>query len=324
MAQAPATAERTLGPTEQLLATAVARRFYLDGRTKVEIAAELGLSRFKVARVLEQAREAGLVRIEIGSPPEIDAERSEALQARLGLQTVLVVDAGPGDADQLRRHVGRMAARLLAELLGENEVLGIAWGRSLAEMTKALPPLPRCTVVQLCGALGGAASGPSPVELVSAVARASGGRGYPLHAPLVVTDAAASATLRRQPEVAAAIERFDDVTTAVISIGAWGAGLSTVRDALEPDEQERIAQLGACAEACGLILDADGKELDALTDRIIGISGAQLSRVPRVIGLAYSAPKARAVAAMARSGLLHCLVTDDTVARELLREPPLT
>ena len=40
------------------------RRYYLDGASKSEIAAELGISRFKVARLLERARREGIVRID--------------------------------------------------------------------------------------------------------------------------------------------------------------------------------------------------------------------------------------------------------------------
>ena len=38
------------GPAALALAALVARRYFLDERSKVEIAGELGLSRFKVAR----------------------------------------------------------------------------------------------------------------------------------------------------------------------------------------------------------------------------------------------------------------------------------
>ena len=56
------------------LAVTVARRYFVDDRTKVEIATELQLSRFKVARLLELARDSGIVRISIGTPDEVDAE----------------------------------------------------------------------------------------------------------------------------------------------------------------------------------------------------------------------------------------------------------
>ena len=53
------------GPAALVLTATVARRYYLDGISKSDIAAELDLSRFKVARLLDQARASGLVRIEL-------------------------------------------------------------------------------------------------------------------------------------------------------------------------------------------------------------------------------------------------------------------
>jgi transposase len=49
------------GPASLVLSASVARRYYLDGRSKTEIADEFGLSRFKVARLIETARATGLV-----------------------------------------------------------------------------------------------------------------------------------------------------------------------------------------------------------------------------------------------------------------------
>ena len=46
-----------MGPDELFQRAVIARRYYLEGRTRVEIAEEFGLSRFKVARMLEEALE---------------------------------------------------------------------------------------------------------------------------------------------------------------------------------------------------------------------------------------------------------------------------
>jgi hypothetical protein len=53
------------GPREMLTTVEVARLYYLDTRSKVQIAAELGITRFKVARLLELARVGGIVRITV-------------------------------------------------------------------------------------------------------------------------------------------------------------------------------------------------------------------------------------------------------------------
>ena len=73
------------GPASLVLSASVARRYYLDGRSKTEIAEEFGLSRFKVARLIETARATGLVRIEIGHRGLIDVDLSARVQEAFGL-----------------------------------------------------------------------------------------------------------------------------------------------------------------------------------------------------------------------------------------------
>src|SRR3954454_1156061 len=80
------------GPAGLALAALVARRYYLDERFKVEIAGELGLSRFKIARLLETAGDTGLVRIEIGHPGLVDVDLAAQIMDRFGLRHAVVVD----------------------------------------------------------------------------------------------------------------------------------------------------------------------------------------------------------------------------------------
>ena len=42
----------------------------------MQIADEIGVSRFRVARMLEQARERGIVHIEVEAPPGVDLDAS--------------------------------------------------------------------------------------------------------------------------------------------------------------------------------------------------------------------------------------------------------
>src|ERR687892_2728376 len=109
----PRAKEKTAGPAALVLTATVARRYYLDGASKSDIAAELGLSRFKVARMLERARASGLVRIELDTRGEIDLDLSVRLRAAHGLRHCVVIDA-PDDNDVLLRGA---LARAAAELL---------------------------------------------------------------------------------------------------------------------------------------------------------------------------------------------------------------
>ncbi|MGI5122373.1 sugar-binding transcriptional regulator [Marinactinospora thermotolerans] len=301
-----------------LLAAGVARRFYLDGRSKVEIAEEFGMSRFKVARVLDFARESGIVRIDIRLPDGIDAGLSETLRAAYGLRRVIVVDAGDGDQARVRERIGVVAADLLADTLSEGDVLGLTWGRTVNVILTSLTRLPRCTTVQLNGVYSRRDPGPGTVETVQRAAALSGGPAYPIYAPLILPDAATARALRADPGVAAAFDRFGQVTTAVVSIGAWSEGLSTVYDALDPAVRDAIAEQGVRAEMSTHLFDAEGREVcTELADRVLTVSTRELRHIPEVIALAGGDGKAGAIDAALRSGLVSTLVTDSSVARAL-------
>jgi DNA-binding transcriptional regulator LsrR (DeoR family) len=313
------------GPANLVLTASVARRYFLDGRSKVEIAEEFGLSRFKVARLLEGARASGLVRIEIGHPHGIDVELSGRLRDTYGLTHVVVIDSDEEDPVSLRRRVGEAAAELLGEIATTTDVLGLAWARSVSAMTAALRRLPAIPIVQLTGALqltdavSRADSVDSSIEIVRDTARISGGPAYLFYAPFILADPAIASAMRRQPEVARAFEQLPSVTRAVVGIGLCEAGQSTVYDSVGPREQRTLRELGVLGEISGILIDAAGKPVPAeLSTRMIGVSATQLKAIPEVIALAYGATKAPAVHAALTGGLVHSLVTHKVLAEALL------
>jgi DNA-binding transcriptional regulator LsrR (DeoR family) len=310
--------EKSTGPAALVLTAAVARRYYLDGESKSDIAASLGLSRFKVARLLDRALASGLVRIEIDSQGEIDLDLSVRVGAAYGLRHCIVMDTDEEDEALLRGVLGRAAAELLAEILEPGDVLGLSWARSLMAMRTALTSLARCDVVQLTGSLT-LPSDDSPIELVRDVARRSNGEAFFFYAPMILPDAATARVLRTQPEIARAIAAYPRVNKAVVGIGAWKAGLSTVADALSESERAAIWAAGVRGELSGVQFDARGAPVETdLTDRLIGIDAERLHAVPEVIAIAYGLPKVAAVAAAVRGGFVSSLVTHAAMGRALL------
>ena len=309
----------TAGPAALVLTATAARRFYLEGVSKSDIAAELGLSRFKVARMLDWAVESGLVRIELDTPGELNLDLSVRLRAAHGLRHCVVIDAAEDDEVLLRSALGRAAAELLTEIVEPGDVVGLAWARSLMAMRTSLSTLPACDVVQLTGALSLPADD-SSIELVRDLARKSNGRGFFYYAPMVLPDAATARALRTQPDIARAIERYPNVTKAVIGVGAWEDGLSTVAGALTEEERREIYDLGVRGELSGVQIDGDGNPVRTpLTDRMIGIDADQLHAVPDIIAVAYGTAKVDAVHAGIRGGFITSLVTHTAMASGLLQ-----
>ena len=264
-----------------------------------------------------------MVTINIDANGLMNPEMANRLRDHLGLDRVTVVETS-GDADAVRRHVGEAAAHVLGTTLQPGEVLGLAWGRTLSAMSAALPPLPRMDVVQLTGAIG-ANINDSPVEIIRRAALRSGGTARPIFAPLVVQDATTAEALRRHPNVAAAMQLFDTVTTAVVSVGSWDPPDSQLLRTIGEKESATLRDAGVRAEVASLLVSDDGRLVSPeFQARCLTVTLEQMHAIPRVIAAAGGAQKARAVAAIVRAGLCTELVADRALAEAALALPAIS
>jgi len=305
---------------DEAAVTEVARRYYLYDQSKVTIAAEMGLSRFQVARMLQTARNLGIVRIEVGRAGRVDESISEELAGHLGIRRAVVLTGLDGlPDDEITDQIGRALSDVLTATVTAGETLGLSYSRQIAAMAGHVRQLPRCDVVQLAGHLLRATDAAGSPEIVRQVAAASGGTSHPIYCPMLVADASVATALRRQEEIADALERGRAVDRAVVSIGAWAPGLSGIYQAVTAREQELGTALGVCGEISGRLFDGDGRPVrDLLDERIIALSLAEFRALPCVIGSCYGAERADAARTAARSGLVDVLVTEAGLARRLL------
>jgi DNA-binding transcriptional regulator LsrR (DeoR family) len=307
-----------MGPAENLQVGLIARRYFLEGRSKVEIAAEYGISRFKVARILETALAEGTVRIEINVPGHLDIELSDRLREAYGLQHSLVLDT-PDDDETRRGELGRAVGQLLSEIVTAQDMLGVGWGRTLASMSDGLTRLAPCPVVQMSGVVGSVSA--NSMELLRRLTGISGGPAFPIYAPLLVSDAATARGLRQQAGIKAAFARFGHITKAAIAVGSWNPPNSQLHDIMSAHERAAMRDHGVQADISATLLSGSGEPLAPEIDaRSVAISAEQLRQIPEVIAVAGGADKADAVTAVLQGGYATSLVTDVHLARLLLRD----
>jgi DNA-binding transcriptional regulator LsrR (DeoR family) len=314
-------ADDELRPAQRVLLTSVARRHYLEGWSKSQIADHYGISRFRVARLITQGRESGLVTITIADSGPIDTELSDRLRDRFGLKHALVVSTDTTEPLELRSAIGQAAADLISEVTDAHDVLGVAWSRAISTVAARLRDLPACPVVQLTGSLSGGDIGEVAVDVVRQIARTGGGPAYCFFVPMIVPTAGTARDLRHQPDVARAVAQLPKVTRALVSIGGWAPGKSTVFDALTAGERRELHKAGVRVEISGILLDRDGQPVrTATSERLIVPTAEQLGAIPEVIATVYGDDKTGALACAMRSGLIHGLVTHTRLAEKLLSE----
>jgi len=306
-----------------LLAAQVARKHFLERRTNLEIAGELGISRFRVARLLDQAIDSGIVQIAIAPPIDIDDKLSTAIRDLFGLKEALVLPPDPTSDETLTRAaVAQLAARYLADLAVDGMTIGISWGKTLDDVAAALetgPRLPTCHVVQMVGNLPTLEDSMHAGDVLRRFSNVLRGHSHPLHAPLIANDAAAAEAFRAEPSVARTLAEIPTVDVAVVGIGSWDPPSSRLMEVLPKDELRQAKRIHPVADVCAVLLDDSGDEIGhGYSERRIGATRADLAAISVVIGVASGTAKTRAIRSALRSGLLSCLVVDAETAAQLL------
>ena len=299
----------------------VARLFYEQQLTKIEIAARLGISRFRVARLLDRALADGVVRIEFRGAPGQDRELGAAVVERFGIGRCVVAAS-----DDLGT-VARLAAEVVDGLLEPDESIGIAWGSTLARVVRAMPVRddPSIDVVQLAGSSPRLGSDADPGDLTRVLAERLGATHHRMHAPAFVDTPELRAALLRLPDVAGVVSRYADLSIALVGIGAFGeeagtASSSLVRSgALSATDARRLVRQGAVGDLIVHPFSERGAFLAPdLAARALAIGIDELRRIPTVVAVAAGPTKAAAIRGALATGVPGVLVTSAATARAVL------
>jgi len=312
----------TTAHVEFELLARVASQYYLQDRTQAEIANEFGLSRQKVQRLIRRAREQGIVEIHVHSVPVLHIELESRLRATFGLQDALVAASHPDEA-LCRRLVARAAADYLERHLADGNVVAVGLGRNTSMVAGSFnPPRPlNATFVSAMGGSPGFSASINPNEICSTFAARTGGCAQALYAPAFVEDAGLRDSLLSQLAVAQTLDVARQSTRAVVGIGTAGDDSILVHaGCLSRDQARALRTAGAVGEINGNYYDIQGRPIhSAVQNRLVGLTLAELQRIPLVIAAAAEAGKAAAILGALRSGAVRVLVTECRNAFEVLR-----
>jgi DNA-binding transcriptional regulator LsrR (DeoR family) len=290
----------------------VAKLHYEAEMAQVDIARKLGVSTATVSRLLQKARAAGIVRIEVldlASPEEITAELVQAL----GLRRAAVIDAPATGA--LASLAAPLGSLLKEEGLGAGSVLGIGWGRAVREiLTAGLPRLPGVLAVPMNGGMQQAAAHFQINEFTRQAAEQLGGAPHFLHAPYLSSSGLRDAFLS-DPGVQETTSLWDRMDCCIVGIGLPHAINPPEASAATVNEQSLSAVgdvIRHYVDIQGEILNWDGEE------RMIAASPKQLRGAGLSIGVAATVEKAAGIIGAVRSGMINAVVTDTSTAQAIL------
>jgi DNA-binding transcriptional regulator LsrR (DeoR family) len=312
---------------ELRLVARVARLYFMEEMKQAEIAARLHISQAGISRLLRRARDEGIVRITVEPPRGTFPELEERLCTRYGLSEVIIADCDEDRDEHILARIGEAAGHYVETTLHDGEVIGISsWSESLLRTVDNIHPMKRVAakaVVQILGGMGDPSVQAHANNLTGRLARLTHATPVLLATQGVAGSSAARDALLHDRYVQAALARFSEVTMALVGIGALEPS-KLLRDSgnvFTGSELQELDGLGAVGDICLHFFDEHGAAVESPFDaRVIGITLAELRRVPRVVAVAGGQRKRRALRAALRGGLVDVLITDSFTGHALAED----
>ncbi|WP_425058431.1 Central glycolytic genes regulator [Sporomusa carbonis] len=241
------------------------------------------------------------------------AALEDELAERLNLKKVIII---PGDSEAdsaVKRELGRAAAGVLGQHLGDNMIVAVSGGSTMAKVAEAVNfSVPSTTVVPARGGLGEVVEYQANT-IAAVMAGKLGGRYRLLHIPDGVSEETLEVILAGDANLKAVADMIKQADILVYGIGE--AAEMAARRGVPQATIAEIERRGAVAEALGQYCSLSG-EIVYVTSSI-GLRLDDLAGIGKVIAVAGGSAKAKAILAVAGTGAQHVLVTDEAAARAI-------
>ncbi len=313
---------------EMRLMVRVARMYYERGLSQSVIAEQLGLSQPTVSRLFKRARSEGVVRIAVSAPEGIYTDLEEQVMDKYNLRDAIVVDTIREDDEKVViRELGAAAAYYVESAIQQNEVIGLSsWSSTLLALVDRLHPVPRkagTRVLQILGGVGNPSAEIHANHLTARLADLVSGTAVFLPAPGIVGSDAARQVLLDDPYVHQAMGLFDQVSLALVGIGAVKPSslLAASGNIFSQAELDLLHENQAVGDILLHFFDRDGKPVKTFLDnRVVSMGLEQLRKVERAIAVAGGRRKYEAIRGALRGRWINILITDRFTAERLVEE----
>lgn len=305
--------------------TRIAQRYYIEGQRQSEIAKDLRLSQATVSRFLKKAQDEGIIRISLTPPQGTFPDLEKRLREAYSISDAIVADCLEDHETNIMARIGEAAAYFLEATLQKDEIIGISsWSQTILKMIDNIHPMKNGKarlVVQMLGGIGNPNVQKHATHLTTRMAQLTSATPLILNAPAITSSREAKLVLLGDNYVREAMDHFENITLAIVGIGAVDPSqmLADSGNIFSESELNLLANSGAVAEINQRFLNRDGTLIKSpLNERVIGMSMEQLSKVPRVVALAGGKKKSNAIKATLKSGVINFLITDKFTATRLL------
>ncbi|MGC8778579.1 MAG: sugar-binding transcriptional regulator [Candidatus Caldatribacteriaceae bacterium] len=285
-----------------------------------EIASRFGVSKMTISRILQRAKDLGVVEIRIQKPFETNEVLEKAIREKFDIKRVHVV-VPKETKEAITSFLGRFWAFQMNLTLSRGTILGVGVGRTVAEVVNHLLPmkLDNVEVVQLLGGLTDVTQ-ENPFSIVQELCRKLKARGTYLASLATVENKLwRDQLLYQTPNGVALYKQWGRCQQAIFGIGALDGGTLLGSHLVTEEEMREIREKGGVGDVLGHAFDARGRFLSTrLEERLVSIPVDILCKIPERVAIGGGVFKARAIQGLLRTRVVTTLVTDEECARRVM------
>lgn len=299
----------------------ISRMYYIEGMTQQNIANKMNMSRSLISKLLNKARNKGIVTITINNEvPTTFHALENYVKSIFGLKKVIIV----ADNATLGRHnVIKEAQRYFLMRLPSVKRIAISAGRTTREIADSLPFTKDYFDVTFVPMSGGLSDGYSAVEaneVTETFAQKTGAKNLRLHAPIVVDSIASKAVFEKQFFLKNVLDEAKKADLALVGIGNT-LRYADVQEAFLHgyNKDEDLSHIDIAGDLSYNFFDKNGIACDCnWNNLVIGLSLEDIKAIPEVICVAYDIDKAESLYVAARRNLFDTLIISESIAHKIL------
>ena len=290
--------------------------YYFENMTQQAIADRLSISRMRVIKLLDAARQTGVIQFRLRSDGVGMVRQSRQLIEKYHLKDVFLIPEVDQDDAHPNESIARAGAMYIADRLGDNACINVGYGDTLSRTLNHLATMVQSPVT--CISLTGGVSNYLP----NARSNIFNARLYLMPAPLLASSREMASAILDEASVSEIIRMSELSAFTLVGIGSLDDSATVFRTGvLGPSDLFYLKMQNAVGDVLCHFLDKDGQLVRTpLEDRLISTSLDRLKTMENVIGLAAGASKIEAIRAVLRGGYLDILITDESTANLLLKD----
>ncbi len=299
----------------------IAYWYHTLGMTQDEIAKRLSYTRQKVNQIINALPDMGIVTLNIHGYERNNVELENQIEERFRLREAIVAP-DYGEPSTAIYKVANVAAQYLDEIIQQGHIIGVSWGRTLAEVADQMSYRRRsaCRVIQLMGAQNIERRVEKWDESARGIANKLDCPSYMLYAPVVVEHAETKRWLLQEKSIKASYELMRECDIAVLGVGELSEqSTMCARGHITKDDIRVLRAQGFVADLAMNPIRRDGSYDDCpLTERLLNADMECLKKIDNTVLVATGEEKIEAIRAALRSGCIDTLIIDETTAKNVM------